>query len=269
MAITTLAGAAAGALVSVDFIKTTGVALTGVGVPMSLAYGAGYPPVMTVPTGATGTALTSLVGQLPFPAATSGNTYIAKFEASTTVGGTLILYDRLWHNGSLSATLTTAQTISSVAWPARDINEATAGEGVYVGLEISTTTGAAAPTLTLSYTNSAGVAGRTGVNIMTTIASSGAGVLYPFSLQNGDTGVQSIQTLTLSTSWLSGAINLVAYRPVLKLATNVNRQLPYSVDAFTGCMPRLFDNSVPMLMFHPKNSGVAVSVNGYLEYTRG
>jgi hypothetical protein len=39
-----------------------------------------------------------------------------------------------------------------------------------------------------------------------------AGTLVPFQLATGDRGVQSVQSVTLGTSYVAGAISLVLFR---------------------------------------------------------
>ena len=60
---------------------------------------------------------------------------------SSATAGAIVLVDRIWHNSGLSATITTSQTVNSNAWPARDDNESTNGEGVLVGMEVHAATG--------------------------------------------------------------------------------------------------------------------------------
>src|SRR5215471_1718360 len=123
-----------------------------------------------------------------------------------------MLADRLWHNGGITITSTSLQTIASPTWPARDNNGLTLGDGVQVGLSVSATTGAGTPTAVLSYTNSSGASGRSANLQDTTQASSTVGMFYRFALQAGDLGVQSIQGITFTGAWASGTVNLVAYR---------------------------------------------------------
>jgi hypothetical protein len=85
---------------------------------------------------------------------------------------------------------------------------------VELWLEIYTALGASAvATVTASYTNSAGVAGRTATLVGGLPASSIAGRTFQMSLQSGDTGVQSVQSVTLgSSSGTAGAFGMVLRR---------------------------------------------------------
>lgn len=267
MAITTLDGALAG-MKPPEYYSKAATGTLVAGRPFSPLYLAGVPGAAVAPTpGLSGAALTSYAGQIPIPAA-SGNTYLSRFSGiSSAQGGILLLCDRLWHNSGFTITATTAQTVNSVAFPARDKNGTTGGDGVILGVEVSAATGAGTPTITVSYTNQAGTAGRTGTNSVATVASSAAGTFYPIGLNAGDTGVRSVQTLTLSATWTSGTIHLVAYRVLATLELGAAGQ-PNAVDALTSGLPRLYDTSVPFLLYIPQTTSTT-QLSGSVVYTQG
>ena len=240
----------------VEILKAPSMTVA-VGRMYSFWYVAGMPVAATAPSpGLAGEALTSHEAQIPFPNAGAGlNTYLARFMMQGTAFGTWLLCDRLWHNSDLVMTVNTAQTIDSVAFPARDVDGTINGNQVLVGLEISTAVGAGTPTLTLGYTNQAGADSKTSVNLLSTVASSVAGTFYPFGLAAGDSGVRSIQTYQQSATWTSGAAHLVAYRVIARLACPV-ANAPYSMDLITGGQPKALNNSVPFLLFIPGTTGV-------------
>jgi hypothetical protein len=267
MAITSLDLALAGERPFEEYSKAvTGTLVAGR--PFSPFYLAGIPGAAVAPTpGLSGAALTTYAGQIPVPAA-SGNSHLAYFQCgSSAQAGSVLLCDRLWHNSGFTITLATAQTVNSVAWPARDKNGATLGDGVYLGVEVSGATGAGTPTITVSYTNSAGTAGRTATNTVATVATSAAGTFYPISLAAGDVGVRSVQTLTLSATWTSGTIHLVAYRPIVPL-TLTAAGVPSSLNSVTGNLARLYDNSVPFLIYRPQTT-TTTQLSGGIKITQG
>jgi len=267
MSITTLDGVIAGMQPPVTISKGFTPTLV-TGRPHSLFYLAGMPGAATAPTpGMSGAALTTYAGQLPFANPASGNTYLARFSGMATVGGVLILCDRLWHNSGLNMTLTSAQTISSAAFPARSADGTVNGSQVMVGLEVTAATGAGTPTLTMSYTNDANASGKTGTGLLTGVGTSAIGAFYPMGLAAGDTGVRSIQTFTLSATWSSGSASLVAYRELARLEIPFGN-IPNAIDALTSGMPRLFDNTVPFLIFIPSNT-TASYISGSVIYTQG
>ena len=268
MAITTLDGAIAGMQYPRNIIKVATPTLV-IGRPHSLFYLAGSPGAAAANSaGIAGLALTTYAGQIPFTNPASGNSYLARFTGqATAIGGRLLLCDRLWHNSGMSITSTSAQTINSVAWPARSADGTVNGEGVLIGVEISTIWGAGAPNLSISYTNQAGVSGKTGTGIITGITLSAVGAFYMLGLAAGDTGVRSIQTYTRSASSTTGVEHLVAYRILASLDLTA-ANIPNAIDALTSGFPRLFDNSVPFLLFIPAATTASV-IGGQVIWTQG
>jgi len=185
------------------------------------------------------------------------NTYLARYQATvaaaSAVGCIAVLCDRLWHNGGITITSTSPQTIVSPTFPARDNNGATAGDGVLLGLSVSAATGAGTPSITVSYTNSAGTSGRTATNVEGLIASSTTAAFYRLGLQSGDAGVQSVQSITLGSSWTSGTINLVAYRVLTVLEVSA-LNTSVAVDAVSGGFPQIFNGAVPFLLINQLNT---------------
>lgn len=135
-------------------------------------------------------------------------------QAWTTglVGGTLILYDRLGHNGTLSGTTTTAQTFTGT--PTRY----TDGVGNIAWIEIYSTIGTTSTTVTMSYTDvgdsipggstsPAVVIGNTGFREATRC------IMLPVA--SGDTGIKSIANIDLlASTTTAGAIGVVLAHPL-------------------------------------------------------
>jgi hypothetical protein len=120
--------------------------------------------------------------------------------------------------------------------------------------------------LTLGYTNSANAGTKTATNVIATVSISAAGAFYPIGLQAGDYGIRSIQTFTLSGTWTSGTIHLVAYRVLARLdlgVTPIN-----AIDALTGGMPKAYDNTVPFLIFIPSTTTASV-ISGHVIWSHG
>jgi hypothetical protein len=251
MAITTADGMVAEAIVPIRFNKNS-ILTSASAQAAGKSYWAstGYPPAGSYSSSLNGSALSgTTTGAFNFPNPASGNTYLSRFEVSGsgTIAATYLLCDRLWHNGGFTITSTSAQSITSPTWPARDANGSTNGDGVLLALEMSVGTGSAAPTVTVSYTNSGGTAGRSATNIVTMAASTHrTGDAILLGLQGTDTGVRSVQSLTLSASWVTGTINLVAYRPIAMVGVGINGE--WAEDAFTMLGPRIYDSSVLYLM---------------------
>jgi len=139
---------------------------------------AGYP---TIAAGAGGTTL-----------------YISRLDGFSTIAGALLIFDRIYAASGFNGTLTSAQTITGMpSLPsARAPNS---GEGLEIWLEDYTALGGSASNVTVQYTNSAGTASRNTVSEAIT-ASFPVHRMQKLRLQDGDIGVQSIQSLTLSAT---------------------------------------------------------------------
>lgn len=270
MAITTIDGAVAG----MQFPRFFAKAVTGTmvaGCMWSTWALAGFPGAGSFDTSLNGVTLSSsssnVNGQIPWTNPVSGNSYLARFAGSCTQACTMVLADRIWHNGGYTITSTSAQNSTTPTWPARDNAGSTNGVGILLGLEISSGTGAGTPTITIGYTNQSGTASRSATNVLATVASSAAGSFYMIGLQAGDTGVRSVQSLTLSATWTSGTMNLVAYRPLAWLELPI-AGVPNAIDFLTGGAVRLFDGSVPWILILPSATTTS-NVSGNVIWTQG
>lgn len=147
----------------------------------------------------------------------SGGNYLVGYVATSSVAHLHALMDVLWVNSGLTVTTATAQTVDSATWPARDLDGATSGRGVMVGILVvtATTNAGGIANTTMSYTNSAGTPGQTATTVGSFPATAVAGTVVWFQLAAGDAGVQSIQSVTLGTSYGGGAISLIAAVPLV------------------------------------------------------
>lgn len=273
MSITSLDLLIAGMRPPVFFTKVgTGTQVTGR--PTSLWSLSGTPGAGAFDATLNGVVLSStsalVDGQLRHSDPATGNAHLARLSVTSTVAGFSMLLDRLWHNGGYDVTLLTAQNSTTPTWPSRcptsgtDDTPATTGLGVMLAVEVSVVTGVGTPTITIGYTNQAGVAGRTATNVIATVATAAVGATYLIGLQAGDTGVRSVQSLTLSATWTSGTIHLVAYRMLAMLESPL-ANVGYALDAVTGGMPRLYNGVVPWLLY-TANTTTSQAISGtYME----
>lgn len=268
MAITSIDGMIAGAVAPRPYFKV-GATMEAAGVMWTSFYSSGMPGAAAAPApGLAGAALTSYAGQLPFTNPVSGETRVASMSISSNIVCRHFLLDRLWHNSGVVVTTTTSQTINSAAWPARDANGSTNGLGVMVGIEVRTaTTNASAVTnTTMSYTNQDGTSGKT-ATISSFPATAVAGTFVPFQLAAGDTGVRSIQSITLGTSYGAGAIHLVAYRILATSDTPAAYVSDLTGMLEIGCV-KMYDNTVPYLV-HLPSATTAMTSHGTVSWAQG
>lgn len=217
--------------------------------------------------GLKGAALTSYQGQIPFTNPASGNTYISKFQAAATVSGTLLLCDRLWHNTGIHPTITTEQTFTdSEQIPARDDNGQNVGRGVYAGIECQSALGNGTPTITFKYVNTLGNT-VTATNIMATANTPTLGDVFLIGGAAECSCVQRAVSYTASGTYTSGQIGVFLYR-ILAAVELTSALVPNAVDALTGGFPRVYDNTVPFLMFIPSTT-TSSNVLGHIIWSQG
>jgi hypothetical protein len=200
-----------------------------------------FQPAPATPTTSKVTDKNSLESIGPIPAISTGRlTFLGgrfSFMPTSTGGGGAagIMIDLLNTSGGLNATITTPQT---TGLPTAALTRYTSGEGVMAGIVIFTQVGNTLTTVTVSYTNQAGVSGRT-----STATSFGqtnfreVRIFIPIPLQAGDTGVRSIESVTLAgTTGTAGDFGVCLYKPLAMISLeDVTGQAP--LDAVSsGCI---------------------------------
>lgn len=259
---------------SVAFMKSSTVADT-VGYWYCTAKDAGFPGAWA--PGAPGvngrvtdgTAVAD-AGCVPIKNPATGANYLTELLMGSNIGHYHLFFDCLWVNTGLVVTTTTAQAITTPTLPARDVNGTTDGEGCMIALlfTAATTNAAVISNSTVSYTNSKGVAGRTatlfsgvGAQIPATPT---IGTLVWFSLAAGDTGVRSIESITLGTSLVAGSVSLMICRDVASIGTTLSIIPVPRIMAAPGV--RLFNNTC---LLHCIQAGAVTATffNGELTVT--
>jgi hypothetical protein len=139
----------------------------------------------------------------------SGNTlYLSRVDVITANVLQLMLLDRLWDDSGIAMNVVGAQAITM---PGAITRYADGEENILIA-ECISAWGVTGITLTASYTNSAGVSGRSAT--ATVDGSPVAGQSWIFNLQAGDTGIQSIQSVSRSGSTgAAGSLGLVIAQP--------------------------------------------------------
>ena len=272
MAIITLDGLLAGLKPATAFTKA---AFTGeaAGQFHSLFAVAGRPAAGAFATpglnGATVDVASGIGGMLPFDNPASGNAYLARLSVALGAGVVgLTLYDLLWYNTGIGITTTTAQSITSPTWPARDRNGATLGDGLEAWLYVSATAGNSGTiaNTSISYTNQAGTSGRSSGTAYIVPITPVAGTVIPFGLQGSDTGIRSIQSITLGTSYISGTVHLLVVRRLASVFGAAGGGV--TADAFAVGMPQVFPSSAVYLAAHV-SATAAGAVSGDLNFSHG
>jgi hypothetical protein len=182
-----------------------------------------FNPAPDTPTTSIVTDKNSLQSIGPIPAVSTGRlTFLggrfSLMPISTGGGGAAgIMIDLLNINGGLNANITTPQTTNL---PTAALTRYTSGEGVMAGIVIFTQIGNGFSTFTVSYTNQSGTSGR--ISTATQIGQTNFrenNVFIPIPLQAGDTGVRSIESVTLAgTTGIVGNFGVCLYKPLAMIS---------------------------------------------------
>jgi hypothetical protein len=143
-----------------------------------------------------------------------------RINSRSISGVALIVVDMLNISGGLDATSTAVQTTNL---PTAALTRYTTGEGVQAAIVVHASVGTTVVTATCEYTNAQGtpsrvtpaftVGGGLGLNVL--------GNLYRLPLQAGDTGIQSVESVTLaSTTGAAGDFGIVLFKPLAMMFAN-------------------------------------------------
>jgi hypothetical protein len=264
MTITTQDGIIAGMQVPVSYTKV-GIAMAAAGSMRGYnpRYANGNPGPATAPSaGVNGTAVTGPGNQIARANPGTGLAYAANMDMASNVPGYLWLIDRLWENSGLSTTLTTSQAITAAALPSRDRNGAALGDGIMAAVEWSATGGAGTPTVTLTYTDQGGNANKTATLIGVNAPPVGTFEIFTPTAASG--GIRAPSAFLQSATRTSGTMHLVLFRKLLAISCPL-ANVAGVVDALTGGMPRVFDNSCLELIWFPSSTTAVNLLGGYNE----
>lgn len=239
MALSTLdgwAGAVASNGQDIQFHKlvpTVGVA----NVPHSLWAGAGIPEAGTYGTTgkANGRVLTDAsTGGKPYLNAPSGQMYLTRagmIPGASTCQGTILLVDRIADCALAHAEATGSITglTATSRLPAASAN----AEGCQIFVYVTGALSAASNTITYTYTNQAGTGSKTTQNVVTVasaVANRSCNANMFVGLATGDTGVRSIESVTLASGSATGTlcvclVRILARIPIPVAGTLVERDL--------------------------------------------
>lgn len=176
---------------------------------------------------------------------TPGNTgYLLSFDASTAQPGVVSMYDRLWHAGTFTAGSLQTYTLSGQPGlqrvPNNDYSQ------LELWMEVTTASGATSTTVTVGYTDGAGVARS--ATLDANLSSAPVRRMLPFRLANS-TGIKWVNSVTIGGATGTVAFNLVIQRNIVDhtvVSANIGRPRK---DAFDTGMPIIYEDSCLALMF--------------------
>ena len=206
--------------------------------------------------------------------------------AATTVPGVLMLVDLLgFYRVTTVTSIVDQSTNTSSSASLFPLPRYVSGSGVQAFFVNSNATplGAATPSLSIGYTNSAGTTDRAtptvlpvgktaAANGLILYSGTGVGKYGPFvPLQAGDSGIMSIQKIKLSVSYVSGEFSVCLCRPLLTLPITTlgvasERDLVNQIPS----LPRVYDGACLVWLYY---SGAATPINsafyGHLDFAWG
>lgn len=144
------------------------------------------------------------------------DTWVKVVTCASHGAGTVVVCDRLCHQGGLDGTVVSTQTTN---FPTATLPRYTDGVGVMAAVEVITAIGTTATTYSISYTNSSGTSGRTSP-LQTIGGASDRGVqLFVLTpLQIGDIGIRSVESLTLTgTTGTAGNMGVTLFKPLFSI----------------------------------------------------
>jgi hypothetical protein len=196
---------------------------------------------------------------------------------ATGVPGVLMLVDMQGYYPGINMNIATAQTLTGTP-----TLRYTNGVGVRAFLVVTATTGATAHNIAMSYTNQSATAGKTlPVTVACTASAIAPHITHsgtaannyaPFlPLASGDTGIQSVQTVTISAGSGSGTAALVLARPLLSLPiTTVSIAAERDLINQLPSLPRIYDGAcLTWLYFAGAATGASTNFYGSVEAAWG
>jgi hypothetical protein len=195
----------------------------------------------------------TLQGAIPFTAAGGGrDKHLIGASITPITAGVYLLYDRLFHEGGLNATLTTAQTIQG-STPTPALTRNTGGAGNIAFYEIYTIIGTTGTTLTMTYTNQAGTGSRTSTINIGATGFREVSRMQRIPLAAGDSGIQAIEQIQLTaTTGTAGNFGITIAQPLAWIPVGAGGTMGWR-DYTTGLpgIPVIHPDACLALMFIP------------------
>jgi hypothetical protein len=193
------------------------------------------------------------IGSIQFAApGGSRDKHLISASITPSVAGVYLLYDRILHNGGLSGTATTSQTVQGTT-PSPALTRNTGGAGNMVFYEIYGGIGTVSTTLTMTYTDENGNTGQT-----STINIGANGFREELRAQriplaDGDKGVRAVASVQLTaTTGTAGNFGITIAQPLAWIPVGSGGTMGWR-DYTTGLpgIPTIHPDACLALMFIP------------------
>lgn len=250
----------------IPMVKTatrTSVAL----IPFSVFDLAGQPGAGTLAGASTanGVVPTDATAGCPAINFSTGVGYLSKIEFGSSVIGRMNIYDMLFKAGAYNynsgTTSLSSQPAISGRCPDYPGSGAVFGNGNEIWIEIVTAmTSATAWQVQVTYTNSAGTTGRTSIiSAAQAAAALTQGKMFQLALQVGDSGVQKIESVIVTTGGAAaGTFNVLILRP---LCTDLRVRIANEggvYDMLSTGMPIVYSDSALIMTIQPDSTSTGL-----------
>jgi hypothetical protein len=139
--------------------------------------------------------------------------WLAKWFATSTIAGTLILVDRLWSCSGMGFAASTYTVTTSGSLPARITDN---GVGCSLWVEQYVAAGAASGTLVANYVAPGG--GNEVGTIPAVVSAPLIGQIQPVPLAAGATGIKSLTSVVTNATWTSGTFGMTILKPLAAIS---------------------------------------------------
>jgi hypothetical protein len=238
----------------VSLITKTGSVVSVAATPFSTLDVAGTPGAGTLAVGNTANGLVPTDAVAGFPSipdfAGGATGYLASAKFYSSVAGRAILYDRIFHVGSISLlSLATTTLVTQPAYTGRLPGGAFTPD-LEILLEINAAVSATATTVSVNYTNELGTAART-TGATASLSGFTTRRVIPMPLQAGDKSLQKIESVTVGgIVATTGTVNVIVARRLDEFDVRVaNGSDIHSWDV--GGAPTVFQDSALWLVTQP------------------
>lgn len=234
----------------------SGARTTIAAIPFSLFELAGQPGAGTLAGTSTTAGVVPTDADAGFPvinAFTGGaKGYLASVLASSTVAGTIYLYDMLWKGGAYAFNANV--TLSAQPSYSGRVPGGTDYSATELWLE-TVTAFTGNQSIAVTYTNEAGTAGRTTGTIALGVAPT-LGRMTRLPLQAGDLGIQKVESVVSTVSTV-GTFNVLVMRRLATLRMH-NTNGVDALDFAQLGMPEIFDTSALCMVVKPDSTASGI-----------
>ncbi len=255
MAITSLDDYIASVKQKVSFVKTSSNTAVA-GIPFSVFDRPGNPSAGTLAVGNTTTGVVPTDATTGYPAINSfaggAKGYVSAVEFGNTVASRLYIADCVFSAGAFAFNASAVTLSSQPSYASRMPDGSYNGTGIWIEAATAFTGN---PTITVTYTNQDGVTGRS-TGAVATGAALTISRMVQLPLQAGDTGVQTIESVTCTVA-TAGTFNVHVLRPIwvgrCRLANDGD-----SHDMLRTGLPEVFDTSALRLVVYGDGTATGI-----------